>query len=167
MKTLLVMRHAKSDWSGPEATDFDRPLNKRGRKDVPRMARFLRALSPTGDSVPGILSSPAARARETSEGIATSLDATIIHDGRLYGADPATLSDVLAGFDPAMASCLVVAHNPGLEDWISHLCGARVRMATAAVACLHLAIDDWSALCDHCAHLEWLITPKLLKAAAK
>ena len=167
MRTLFVMRHAKSDWSAPGAADFDRPRKKRGRKAVPRMARLLQALSPTGGSIPGILSSPAARARETAEGIAASLDATVIHDGQLYGADPATLSDVLAGFDPAMASCLVVAHNPGLEDWISHLCGARVRLATAAVACLHLAIDDWSALRDHCAHLEWLITPKLLKAATK
>jgi len=167
MKTLLVMRHAKSDWSEPGASDFDRPLNKRGRKDVPRMARFLKALAPPGDGAPGILSSPAARAKETAEGMAASLGAPIVHDGRLYGADPATLSDVLAGFDPELGSCLVVAHNPGLEAWISHLCGARVRLATATVACLHLAIDDWSALRDHCAHLEWLITPKLLKAAAK
>lgn len=161
------MRHAKSDWSGPEATDFDRPLNKRGRKAVPQMARLLKDLAPGGNSIPGILSSPATRAKETSEGIAASIGATVTHDERLYGADPATLSDVLAGFDPEKMSCLVVAHNPGLENWIAHLCGARVRLATAALACLHLAIDDWSALRDHCAHLEWLITPKLLKAAAK
>ena len=167
MKTLYVMRHAKSDWSGPEAADFDRPLNKRGRKDVPRMAGLLRNLAPTDDGAPAILSSPAARARETSEGVGALLEASIVYDERLYGAGPAVLSDVLSGLDPKRASCLVVAHNPGLEEWISHLCGARVRMATAATACLLLSIEDWSFLHDHCAHLEWLITPKLLKADAK
>jgi len=167
MKTLFVMRHAKSDWSGPEAADFDRPLNKRGRKDVPRMARLIRDLSSTAAGIPGVLSSPAARARETAEGIAASLEASIVYDDRLYGAGPDALSGVLSGLAPQLASCLVVAHNPGLEDWISSLCGARVRMATAAVARLHLAIPDWPSLHDDCAQLEWLITPKLLKAAAK
>jgi len=167
MKTLYCMRHAKSDWSGG-GSDFERPLNKRGLKDVPRMARFLS----TWDAPERLLSSPAERARQTASGLAAGLgaagdegDQSLRFDPRLYGADPQTLADVAAEVEAQVDSLLVVAHNPGMEDWVRALCGARVRFPTAAIACIALPLDTWADLPNTIGQLQWLVTPKILKAA--
>ncbi len=166
MKTLYVMRHAKSDWTGSLA-DFDRPLNRRGEKDVPRMARFLAAWGAPGR----LVASPAQRARQTATGMAEDLSPvgdegprSLLFEPRLYGADPATLGDVAAHVDGEVDSLLMVAHNPGMEDWVHLLCGARVRMPTAAIAAIALSISTWTDLPDATGQLQWLVTPKLLKA---
>lgn len=166
MKMLYIMRHAKSDWSGP-AADFERPLNRRGVKDVPRMARFLA----TGNAPDRVLSSAAARARQTAEGMAAGPGAAgvegeqpLLFDQRLYGADPDTLTAVASQVDAGVDSLLVVAHNPGVEDWVRSLCGARVRMPTAAIACIALNIPTWAELPDATGQLRWFVTPKIVKA---
>lgn len=158
VKTLYVMRHAKSDWSVTGQSDFDRPLNARGRSDLPRMAATFDALEKFPEE---ILCSPAARARETAAGLAP-ID-RLRFEEELYLADPATLSAVLARAGTA-ASALVVAHNPGVEGWIDILCGARVRMPTAAVACIQLDVSDWKRVSAGCGQLQWLVAPRLLKA---
>lgn len=164
MKTLYAMRHAKSDWSGG-GTDFDRPLNRRGLKDVPRMARLLAS----GDGPGALLASPARRARQTAEGLIAGLsgrrvDLEVTFEPRLYGADPDTLCAVAAGAPAAADSLLVVAHNPGMEDWVGLLTGARIHMPTAAIASIALDIPTWDSLPDASGQLQWLVTPKLLKA---
>lgn len=156
MKTLLIMRHAKSDWSTSVA-DFDRPLNKRGRRDVPRLARLLKAL-PTG---PGrILSSPALRARETAQGLA--LEVELVFDERLYLADSQTLAAALGEQEEALESLLVVGHNPGLEEWIASLCGCRLRLPTGGLAALEFAVDRWSRIAPGEGQLQWFVIPLLI-----
>lgn len=166
MKTLYIMRHAKSDWSDASA-DFDRPLNKRGEKDVPRLARFLAAWETPGR----LLASPARRARQTAAGMAEGLHLageagpqSLLFEPSLYGADPATLSAAAAAVEDEVDSLLMVAHNPGMEDWVQQLCGARVRMPTAAIACINLNLATWRDLPDAQGQLQWFVTPKLLKA---
>jgi len=162
MKTLYAMRHAKSDWSGALA-DFDRPLNRRGEKDTPRMARFLGAWG----APEMLLSSPAQRARQTALGLVACLggdEETVRFEPRLYGADPDTLGDVAAAAGADSESLLLVAHNPGMEDWVRQLSGAKVRMPTAAIACIALDIPTWEALPEATGQLHWLVTPKLVKA---
>lgn len=159
MKILLIMRHAKSDYPADVAHDIDRPLNKRGRKDVPRMAAVLHSFAQIPER---ILSSPAQRARETAEGVAG--DAELLFDERLYMAGPETLAEVVAALPADCDSAMVVAHNPGLEDWIGHLCGARLRLPTAGLAALHLDVPRWDQIHGASAELQWFVTPRLVRA---
>lgn len=161
MKSLLVMRHAKSDWSAEGLEDFDRPLNKRGRKDVPRVARFLAAIG-----LPDlVLSSPAVRANQTAVGLIEGLGngPQLATDSRLYGASPETLAAVLAATAGAAETVLLVAHNPGLEEWLHQLTGAHITLPTATLARVDFPGDTWE-IGPAQGQLQWLVTPKLLKA---
>lgn len=161
MKRLLILRHAKSDWSDSALEDFDRPLNPRGRKEVSRVARFLA----THGRPDVILSSPARRAHETALGLVEVFGEGIdlVLDGRLYLAPPATLAEVLGAAAGAADTAAVVAHNPGLEEWIRQLTGARAILPPAGVACLDLQVGHWDRAGTAAGRLQWLVTPKLLK----
>lgn len=163
MKTLFLMRHAKSDWSNSSQSDFDRPLNKRGLADAPRLAAPLSIGSGLTDFV---LSSPANRARHTAELIIESgnLEVVLGFDERLYLADSSTLSQVVRSADEGCESGLVVAHNPGMESWLADLSGCALRFPTAALACVQLDIGRWADVVDGCGQLQWFVTPRLLKA---
>jgi phosphohistidine phosphatase len=162
------MRHAKSDRADASIPDFDRPLNRRGQRDVPRIAHFL-----AGAAAPDVVvSSSAQRAQQTATGLvealAEVLDAApeLVVDGRLYLAPPEVLAATLAEAAGTASTALLVAHNPGVEDWVGELTGARLRMPTAAVACIDSDAGDWAGATSHRGQLQWLITPKLLKAGA-
>lgn len=164
MKTLLIMRHAKSDWSTAGA-DFDRPLNKRGRQAVPLMARLLGGLE---ERPRLILSSPAARARETAEGLGAALDScALAFDPRLYLAPPQTLGAVLAEQDDRCDPLLVIGHNPGLEEWLTLLCGAGGHLPTAGLAALAVEVERWSELEPGQGRLQWLFIPRLAEALGR
>lgn len=143
MKTLLVLRHAKSSWDDSELADIDRPLNKRGKRDAPRMGRLLR----TEDLVPDlILSSPAKRALRTAEaaseesGYAGGIE---IQDD-FYPGDPEAYLQVLHGLRDELQRVMVVGHNPGLEELVGALTGESVALPTAALAEISLPVDRWS-----------------------
>lgn len=158
MKTLLIMRHAKSDWSTAGA-DFDRPLNKRGRRDVPLLARLLASLE---ERPRLILSSPAARARETAEGLSAALNScALAFDPRLYLAPPQTLGAVLGEQDDRCDPLLVIAHNPGLEEWLALLCGAGGHLPTAGLAALQVEAERWSEVRPGQGRLQWFFVPRL------
>jgi phosphohistidine phosphatase len=163
MPTLMLMRHAKAACPAGLNDDFDRPLNARGQADVPGMARWVsQARLPR----PRICSSSARRARETAAAMARLLDVRgdeLVFDERLYLASPGVLARVaqerLAG-----AECgLVVAHNPGLEEWLGQLCGASAHLPTAAVAAVQLPGDDWHSLSAGGGVLLWQVVPRMLR----
>ncbi len=145
MKTLLILRHAKSSWTEPELDDHDRPLNDRGRRDAPRMGRLIQRQNLIPDTV---LTSTANRARRTAElaieawGQPTAL--TPIEN--LYLAAPGVyliwLGQLDSQEDPT-DRVMVVGHNPGVEELVTLLSGARERMPTAALARIDLPIDSW------------------------
>ena len=122
MKTLFLMRHAKSDWSDSAQSDFDRPLNKRGLSDTPRMGALL---SSDGGLTDFVLSSPANRARQTAELVIESgqPEVALGFDERLYLADSSTLSQIVRSADEGCEAGLVIAHNPGMENWLADLSG--------------------------------------------
>ena len=163
MKTLLLMRHAKSDWGPQYATDFERPLNPRGRRDAPRMAAFLAQHNLLPQH---IVSSPAARARLTAEIVAheSRFQGELILDRRIYLASPSMLLAVVQDLPESFDRVMLVGHNPGLEDVIQRLCGGRVRMPTAAIASLRLYASTWREVEPGQAHLQWLIKPKILRS---
>jgi len=144
MITLVLVRHAKSDWGDPALADHDRPLNARGMHDAPVMAFRLheRILEGTTPMPEVILSSTAVRARTTAEAFAAELDAAVSLDEELYGAPAGTLLRKAAR---ARAHCvMVVAHDPGMSELAASLSDDGVSaMPTCAVATFTWGTDDW------------------------
>jgi phosphohistidine phosphatase len=164
MKNLLIMRHAKSAYPPDVADDFDRPLSKRGRKDAPQMARALRACKAIPER---IASSPAVRARETAEAVSSALglsDDVLVLDERLYLATPGSMIQVAEELPDTFARALIIAHNPGLEQWLVRLCGCSARLPTAGLAAVDMPIARWSDIERVRGQLQWLIFPRFVKA---
>ena len=161
MKTLFILRHAKSSWDQPGLTDIERPLNERGRRDAPRMGRLVRERALRPDV---ILCSPAERARQTAALVAAAagLDAAPRYDERIYEASAGRLIDVLSEVEREAESVLLIGHNPGVEKLIEVLTGASGRMTTAALARLSLDIDAWDKVGVGSGRLEWVVRPKEL-----
>lgn len=139
MITLVLMRHAKSNWNNPGLTDHDRPLNARGERDAPRMAKRL---AETGFHPEVILSSTAVRARMTAEAQSAALGCPVTLVPDLYGASASTLMSQAAG--SGARTIMVVAHDPGMSDLAGDLStGGISHMPTAAVAMFTWATDEW------------------------
>jgi phosphohistidine phosphatase len=162
MKTLLLLRHAKSSRDDTSLRDFDRPLNERGKDDAKRMGRFLRGENPTAEVV---ISSPAKRARQTTELFlnAAKLSNEPIFDERIYEATIHQLLQVLAEIDSSHTMTILIGHNPGFEELLVSLTGQTARMPTAALACIDLSIVEWRDVQPRSGKLRWLVTPKELK----
>lgn len=137
--TLALVRHAKSDWGDPGLDDHERPLNDRGMRDAPRMARRL---AESGFRPDVILSSTAVRARTTAEAFAAELRAGVSLLPELYGAPARTL--LAAAEATGAPSVMVVAHDPGMSVLAAELSGDGIgHMPTCAVATFTWHVPDW------------------------
>ena len=145
MKTLLILRHAKSSWKDREKSDHGRSLNKRGKRDAPRMGLLAAEHGLCPDL---ILSSTAKRARSTAEaaGSEAGYAGAIQLERRLYLANPSEIIEVIRESAGDAASVMVVGHNPGLEELVARFGGAGEPLPTAALAEVHLEIPAWSGL---------------------
>lgn len=143
MKTLLVMRHAKSCWKQAELSDHDRPLNKRGKRDAPRMGRLLRQQGLIPDL---ILSSTAKRARKTVAAVSknSGFQGKIVTTSDLYHAGLDDFRSALTQAPNNFQSVMIVGHNPGLEILVEELSGKHERFPTGALAYLSLPITRWN-----------------------
>lgn len=161
MKTLLLLRHAKSSWENADQKDFDRPLNNRGLKAAPAVGRFLRGQK---EQPQLIISSPAERARQTTSLVreAAGLTADLRYDERIYEASVERLMEVVSQIEDAREVVMLVGHNPGFEALLEQLTGETQRMPTAALACLELDVDKWSKVRENTGRLKWLVKPKEL-----
>jgi phosphohistidine phosphatase len=170
VRTLLLVRHAKSSWADPELADIDRPLAARGVRAAQRMASHLEASGAQPDVV---LCSSARRARQTLEllrpGLGDQSDVQI--DGRLYGADAAEILLCVRALDVGVGSVMVVGHNPGLQDLALELAGEgdgnalaqlHTKFPTGALATLQLRDSTWSELGPGRAYLAALTLPRQL-----
>jgi phosphohistidine phosphatase len=143
MKTLLILRHAKSSWSDSQMADFDRPLNARGKRAAPRMGRLL----VEEDLVPDlIVSSSAKRARKTAQKAAKAADyqGEIRLENALYGGGSSTYLQILRHLDENVERVMVVGHNPDLEMLVEQLTGQSEILPTAALVHLRLPLDNWA-----------------------
>jgi phosphohistidine phosphatase len=147
MKTLLILRHAKSSWKNAGLADHDRPLNKRGQRDAPRVGRRLRDENLTPDL---ILSSTAKRALDTAEAVAeaSGYEGEIESRPDLYMADPEAYLRALRGLSDDFQCVMVIGHNPGLEELLEALTGEAAAMPTAALAHVELPLKRWQDLND-------------------
>lgn len=139
MTRLVLIRHAKSDWGDAFLADHDRPLNERGTRDAPVMARRL---ADTGFRPDVILSSTAVRAATTADFFSGALGVPVEQQERLYGA-PASLL-LLAAAESGARSVVVVAHDPGMSVLAGNLSAHGIaHMPTCAVASFTWDTDDW------------------------
>lgn len=159
MKTLYVLRHAKSSWENYNQTDFERPLNERGLLAASRMGQLMSEKSFVPDS---IVSSTAARARQTAEMVkeAANFNVKIQFDKRIYEATTADLFEVLEETSDEIKSLLIVGHNPGLENLVRNLTEEVREMPTAALAEIRLKIESWKDVSLACGKLRNLFKPK-------
>ena len=160
MKTLLILRHAKSSWQNRSLDDHDRPLNKRGERDAPRIGRLISNESLLPDL---ILSSDAKRARSTAEEVAQSSgyqgELRFSIDLYLAGADTWVLG--LRALPDSFERVLIVGHNPGLETLVEMLTGEEQLMPTASLAFVELPVISWSHLeLDTPGHLLQIWRPR-------
>ena len=173
MRRLLLLRHAKSSWSVPGASDHDRPLNRRGQEAAPRVGAYLARHRLIPDRV---LCSTARRARETWELVAAEAPAAPppTFTEKLCDASPRALLDVFRRAEPDAASLLVVGHNPGLQEVATALIASgdledrerlREKLPTGGLVVIDFAIADWSKLHSRSGRLERFVVPRMLEAA--
>lgn len=145
MKTVLILRHAKSSWNHPELSDYDRPLNSRGKRDAPRMGKHLRQEGLIPDR---ILTSSAKRARKTANKVAKSCGYTgkVKKLEAFYDTVPGVFFKTLQALSDKYQRVMVVGHNPTMEQLVNHLTGEIERMPTAALAQIELPIQHWDDL---------------------
>ena len=161
MKTLFLVRHAKSSWKDPDLADHDRPLNARGMRDAPEIAGRL-ADRPGRPEL--IVTSPALRALATAKVMAAALGiepSAVAVNGRIYDAGPADLLDVIRGIDDRFARVMVVGHNPGLTETVNLLAGSAIEnVPTCGVAMLGFDLQSWSGVRKQSANLLDFDYPK-------
>ena len=145
MKSLFVIRHAKSSWDIAALNDFDRILNERGQKDAPMMAKRLLQKKIVIDA---FISSNAVRAFSTAKLFAQEygvIENTIITIPELYHASPFTFHKVVANIDNKYQSVAIFSHNPGITEFVNELTTAKIdNMPTCGIFALKININHWN-----------------------
>lgn len=161
MKTIYIVRHAKSSWDDPSLDDFSRPLNQRGEKDAPRMGKRLKEREVTPDLM---MSSPANRAIKTCKVIANILEfpaSKIKEDKRLYHADAEIICSILKEVKNPNDVLMIFGHNPGLTDFANKLLNETIfNIPTAGIVAGKLNIHAWSEVKQGCGELMFMDFPK-------
>lgn len=165
MRTLTLLRHAKSGWDDPVSRDFDRPLNPRGRRAARTVGREMKAHGLVFDLA---LASPARRVVETVEEVAAAYGALgPVYDQRLYLASISTLLEIVRATSDEVERLLLVGHNPGLEELALGLSrrGAlraevEVKYPTGTVAEIELPVESWAQVREGTGQLVRFIRPR-------
>jgi phosphohistidine phosphatase len=145
MKQLLLIRHAKSSWNDPTLADFDRPLNDRGKKDAPEMAKRL---SEKKIKINAFISSPAKRARQTCKHFAREFAVkkkNIVLDPRLYEAGQENFYAVIKDLKNKWDNVVIVSHNPGITSFANSLTETEIDdMPTCSVFAVKIDVKKWT-----------------------
>lgn len=161
MKTIYLVRHAKSSWKYPNLDDFERPLNKRGRKNAPFMGKVLKKLKVAPDLV---ISSPANRAATTARIIAAAINyplEDIRYSQTIYEFRENALINVVKQIDDSVNKAMVVGHNPAINAFSNFIGDQPIgHIPTCGVYCFELDISSWTKISDHCGKIEFFEFPK-------
>jgi phosphohistidine phosphatase len=157
MKSLLLLRHAKSGSLAPGSNDFDRTLTDRGRRAAELVGAYVSSHKLHLDLV---ISSPAVRTRETAEIVLRSSNKRVDlqYDQRIYEATTQDLLEVIHDVEKRSKQILLVGHNPGLEELLRLLTGVQQPMGTTSLAKLSADISDWTDCEAGTCVLDWLVT---------
>jgi phosphohistidine phosphatase len=164
MKTLYLVRHAKSSWKYTNLDDFERPLNNRGRKNAPFMGKALKKLKVAPDLV---ISSPANRASTTARMIAAAINyplENIRYSEAIYEFSEKALIHVVKQINDAVNKAMVVGHNPALNGLANYISDQPIgNIPTCGSICVELDISAWVKLNAHCGKLKFFEFPKKQK----
>lgn len=160
-KQLLLVRHAKSDWDNIKLSDFDRPLNSRGEKNAPEMAKRLLK---RGKIPQQIVSSPAVRALTTARYFAKELGldkSDIVKEPEIYEALSSTLMSVINELDNKYSFVSLFGHNPGITDVVIQLCNKDLyNIPTCGMVLIQFPFDDWSMVSTGTGEIVFYDYPK-------
>jgi phosphohistidine phosphatase SixA len=160
-KRLIILRHAKSSWTSGAPTDHQRPLNKRGRRDAPRIGARLYELGWVPELV---ISSDSERTQETwarlEPALPDSIDVHFSHN--FYHGGFSAILDECSMVPDTVSTLMLIGHNPGWEDAVSQLCGRWVRMTTANAGLLETGSDSWQDAMESAWKLVDVLRPKEL-----
>lgn len=161
MKSLYLARHAKSSWKNPNLDDFERPLNKRGRKNAPFMGNVLKKLKVAPDLV---ISSPANRAAMTARIIAAAINyplENIQYSATIYEFSENALIHVVKQIDDTVNKAMVVGHNPAINGLANYIGDQPIsNIPTCGVYGVKLDISSWTKISEHCGILKFFEFPK-------
>ncbi len=161
MKTLILVRHAKSSWKNEAFADLDRPLNNRGLRDAPFMGYLLVEKNVHPDL---IVSSPALRALMTAKGMARELryqPSEIVTEALLYPGDCSSGIGILRGLDDAYNTVMLVGHNPAMTQLANKLSERPVDdLPTCSIVCLRFAGDSWKSVEEGSGTVTFMERPK-------
>jgi len=163
IKTLYLIRHAKSDWSDGSLSDFERGLKKRGHKDLDTISSYMSLQQLKPDL---IISSLALRAQTTADQLGKKID----YEGRihymeeLYNSRPETLMNVLTLQDDSYETIFLVGHNPELTEFVNFLVEDNFgKMPSLGVVAINLNITTWADIGEKCGEIDFFIQPKQFK----
>lgn len=161
MKSLYLLRHAKSSWKDETMLDIERPLNSRGRKASQLVGGFLKKEKIIPDL---ILCSSAVRARQTTDIVmeAAKLSTDLRFDERIYEAGSLRLLEVVRQIEKSKKNVLLVGHNPGLEGFLELLTGTVKTIPTGTLSKVVLKASNWADISDEVGTLDWIVKPKQL-----
>ncbi|PCJ28311.1 MAG: phosphohistidine phosphatase [Flavobacteriales bacterium] len=156
MKALYLIRHAKSDWNNPDLTDYERPLNKRGFKDAPFMAKKLLELNFN----PGlIVASPAQRTSSTAELI--SKNTSVLYENSIYEASLNDLTTLISALPNENSEIALIGHNPSITTLSNYLTNDIIRnMPTCSIIKIELEIEHWNEIIQGIGIQKFFIYPK-------
>ncbi len=164
MKEVLILRHAKSDWSTGES-DFERPLNERGQNDAPRMGETIKKSKVVPDL---IISSPAKRAKQTTNAVIkkSGFQGEVQWDDSFYYGNYENIIQTIQNVSNEHQRILIVGHNPKLENLVSAFASngkLSLRLPTAALTLIVFDTSTWKEIDKGRGELEWILHPRLLK----
>lgn len=161
MKTLTLMRHAKSSWSQADLSDRQRPLNKRGHRAAPDMAERMAERWVLDQRPNRLLSSPAVRASTTANYVGQALALPVATEEALYPFGVAEVMAHIAKLDDAWAHVMLFGHNPGISQLAQHMGAlAAADMPTAAVVSMQFEVASWADLPNQLCTDYWYDFPK-------
>jgi phosphohistidine phosphatase len=162
LKTIIIIRHAKSSWAQVGQADIERPLNDRGLADAPEMGKRLALRNLP---IQAILSSNATRAMQTAQAIAEPLGLSngISYNNILYHASPFIINDVISHLPQAIHTLAIVCHNPGITEWVNEQASFVIHnMPTCAMAAFNANANTWQNFATSTKHLLFIDYPKLI-----
>ena len=161
MKKLYLIRHAKSSWKDLTLSDFDRPLNKRGKRNAPFMAKRLKQKNTIPDI---IISSPAKRAKKTAQAIAEELNhQNIIYDKKIYDSHFDTIDSIVKSLDDKLDIVFLVGHNPSLNTFVEDYLDFWDNIPTCGIIAVEFTTNSWKKIAYDNANLLSFEYPKMFK----